>query len=514
MNIRSTLALATFVLFFACTSPRSKLPDIANIYKEAALDEIRNPVVVLHGVLGARLVDSENGKTVWGAFTNKSYDPNTPEGTRAMCLSLDVPASASDYDKDKFRVRPSGPLDKLEVSFLFQIIPVQVYANILRTLGLGGYTDPIGVSRQTPQYRDDHYTCFTFFYDWRRDNVENAIYLGRWLKVQKKDIYRRAGNKIKDLRDPLDAKTKKAKDAEQLARDAQHAAELEAWLEKGFRFDIVAHSMGGLVARYYLRYGEQDLPKDGSEPRVTWAGAEHIDRLILVAPPNFGSIEMLRNLTRGFRPAFILPNFHQGVLGTMPSLYQLLPRRRHGVVLDGNRQPSAVDLMDVEVWDENNWGLVDRSSDQTLEWLLPDVKDRATRRAKARTYLAWCLQRAKQFHAALDKKPDSPCPTEMYLFAADTERTLTRTVLRERHGKLVVTFPDNDALYAPGDATVPRYSAVADERMGKPYTRGLQSNIPWRNVTFLADDHIGLTMNPVFSDNMLHILLEQVPRAR
>ena len=64
MNIRSTLALATFVLFFACTSPRSKLPDIANIYKEAALDEIRNPVVVLHGVLGARLVDHENGKTV------------------------------------------------------------------------------------------------------------------------------------------------------------------------------------------------------------------------------------------------------------------------------------------------------------------------------------------------------------------------------------------------------------------------------------------------------------------
>jgi hypothetical protein len=35
--------------------------------------------------------------------------------------------------------------------------------------------------------------------------------------------------------------------------------------------------------------------------------------------------------------------------------------------------------------------------------------------------------------------------------------------------------------------------------------------VPWSNVTFLADDHIGLTKNPHFTDNMLFILLEKKP---
>jgi triacylglycerol esterase/lipase EstA (alpha/beta hydrolase family) len=50
------------------------------------------------------------------------------------------------------------------------------------------------------------------------------------------------------------------------------------------KFDIVAHSMGGLVARYYLRYGTQDLPPDGSLPELTWAGAQYVDNLIMVGP--------------------------------------------------------------------------------------------------------------------------------------------------------------------------------------------------------------------------------------
>ena len=98
------------------------------------------------------------------------------------------------------------------------------------------------------------------------------------------------------------------------------------------------------------------------------------------------------------------------------------------------------------------------------------------------------------------------------MFAGDAERTLTKTVLQERNGRLIPTFPNDDALYTPGDATVPRYSTLGDERAGGPYQRGVRTNIPWRNVTFLSDDHLGLTNNPTFSDNMLYILLEQLDR--
>ena len=51
------------------------------------------------------------------------------------------------------------------------------------------------------------------------------------------------------------------------------------------RFNVIGHSMGGLVARYYLRYGTAE-PEEGAP--VTWAGARRIQNLILVAVPNGG----------------------------------------------------------------------------------------------------------------------------------------------------------------------------------------------------------------------------------
>lgn len=492
------LAFACLLLFAACASPRDRLPNIAKIYEQAALDEVRNPVVVIHGILGARLEDRKTKRTVWGAFTNEAYDPNTEEGARALSLPLDPLDNATAYMPAKERFHASGPLGALDVGLFFTVVSVKVYKNILGTLGVGRYTDPVAVDPLSPRYADDHFTCFTYWYDWRRDNVQNAIEFGRWLKKTRTRVRHGATLKIAKLR------------KENTAKAHHEADELAAWLKRGYKFDIVAHSMGGLLARYYLRYGGNDLPEDGSVPKVTWGGCEDIDKLIVVGTPNLGSIEALRNLTEGFQPAFILPHFHQAILGTMPSIYQLLPRQRHRVVLGPDKKPSNLDMFDPEVWDANQWGLLDESSDRFLVWLLPELKDRDARRAKAKSYVTWCLRRASQFHAAIDHKPQTSCPLNIYLFAGDAERTLTKALLKKRGSRLVPTFPNEDVLFTPGDATVPRYSALGDERTGGPYKRGVKTNIPWRNVTFLSDDHIGLTNNPTFSDNMLYILLEQL----
>ncbi len=495
-----SLALSGLVLLaVACSSPRLAVPEIASIYAEAALDEIRNPVIVIHGILGARLQQKGTGKVVWGAFTSDGVDPATAEGAHAVAVPIDdVPASATSYDPEMAEVYPTGPLGKLELSILYQVLQVDVYAQIIRTLGAGGYTDEIVSGYDGPEYADDHFTCFTFFYDWRRDNVENAIRLGAFIRSKRTEIQEKATQKIARLRSE---------------DHGEEADRLQKWLDDGFRFDIVAHSMGGLVARYFLRYGTADLPESGV-PQVTWAGAEEVDRLVMVGTPNFGSIDALKNLYEGFQPSFILPHYAASILGSMPSIYQLLPRRRHQLVVDEDGQPLDLDFRDPAVWEANGWGLFAPSAERWIRWLLPDLDGSEQRRATARRYATWCLERANRFHAAMDSVPSKPCPSQLYLFAADAIPTLTRVRAQKKSdGKYDLEF-DGDDLYAPGDMTVPRYSAIADERFGNDYESWLRTPIPWQNVTFLSDDHIGLTRNPHFVDNMLFVLLEQQPLPR
>ncbi|MEO6595394.1 MAG: hypothetical protein ABIP94_11635 [Planctomycetota bacterium] len=293
----------------------------------------------------------------------------------------------------------------------------------------------------------------------------------------------------------------------------REANELAAWLEHGFRFDVVAHSMGGLVARYFLQFGTADLPADGSLPMVTWAGAEQIDRLVLVGTPNLGSMEALQTLVQGFTPGRFLPLYDAAVLGTMPSIYQLLPRSGQGLVLDTYGKPLDIDIYDPAQWIRNGWGLASPGTERYLQWLLPDEPDPAARRARANEVLAANLDRARRFHAALDQDPQVPCPAELRLFAADTIPTLARTRLVATDGRLVPQL-DGDSLREFGDGTVPRFSALADRNVGGRLGGWLDSPVRWHGVTFLPDDHIGLTRNPVFTANLLFYLLEQPPRQR
>ena len=65
----------------------------------------------------------------------------------------------------------------------------------------------------------------------------------------------------------------------------------------------------------------------------------------------------------------------------------------------------------------------------------------------------------------------------------------------------------------PGDGTVLRTSAVLDERVGQAWTPGLVSPIAWSSVTFLFSDHLALTQDLGFTDNLLFRLLDS-PRGR
>ncbi len=494
VSTKALSCLVAFLFFAGCQKPADRLPPIREIYRQAAKSEIRNPVIVIHGILGARLNQRSTDKIVWGAFTSETTSPQTSDGIRAISLPLEIPASAG-YDPADEDIYASGPLTKLDLQLAYPIVSVDIYRNIIKTLGAGGYLDAVGRDPTSPEYAADHYTCFSFFYDWRRDNVSNAILLGRFIQEKRAEIQRTATAKIQRLRET---------GGEENLHLAQQIGD---WLNHGYKFDIVAHSMGGLIARYYLRYGDQDLPADGSVPPLTWAGAKEVDRLIMVATPNFGAMEAFANLIQGQQLAPIVPRYHQALLGTFPSIYQLLPRMRHHGVLDENGKPMSVDLFDAENWKRYGWGLMAPDSDSYLQDILPEVFDPDQRRATAYRYLDWCLRRADQFYRALDAKPSIPVPVALYLFAGDAEPTLSRVTLHQTPTGLVPDFRHGD-LWVPGDGTVPRYSALADERFGNVPERGLRSPIPWNSVTFLSDDHLGLTKNPHFFNNVLFILLD------
>ncbi len=86
--------------------------------------------------------------------------------------------------------------------------------------------------------------------------------------------------------------------------------------------------------------------------------------------------------------------------------------------------------------------------------------------------------------------------------AGDAVATAAAVRADPRTGRLEVTAR------APGDGTVLRTSALFDERTGAAWRPYLPSPIPWSDVLFLFCSHLGLTRDPVFTDNLVFWLLE------
>lgn len=188
----------------------------------------------------------------------------------------------------------------------------------------------------------------------------------------------------------------------------------------------------------------------------------------------------------------------------MPATYQLLPRARHRPVLVEASPDRHVDnLLAPELWARLHWGLASKDQDRVLAVLLPDETDPETRRRIALDHQCKCLRRAAQFAASLDVPASPPDGVSLYLVAGDAEPTQATAVVNLGTGALRVVD------WKPGDGTVLRSSALMDERVGREWTPTLDSPIRWSQVTFVFADHLGMTKDAAFSDNVLFLLLEQ-----
>ena len=460
---------AVAVSLSACSTTQKQQVNVKKIYEQSAQYHLpdRNPIIVIPGILGSRLVDDESGQTVWGAFRAEYADPNTAIGARLVSLPIEG-------QKQVGNVRPDGVLESLELNLAGFPLSVQLYAGILTTLGAGGYRDE-ALGLNSIDYGTDHFTCFQFDYDWRKDIAYNAVKFKEFVDEKRADV--------------------------QFQYKKQYGIE-----NAEVKFDIAAHSMGGLLMRYFLRYGGNLLPEDGSAPTLTWAGAEDIERAILIAPPNAGSLEAFEQLVEGFntgRP--LLPYYPPEILGTFPSVYQLLPRTRHKVVVwDEDLTNPIEDIYDPALWQKYGWGLSgsDEDSHEVISHILPEVSDKNDRHHLAYKFQTKALQRAKQFQEALDRPATRPAGLDLYLVAGDANDTPEILTVDSQTGEIDILRT------GVGDKTVLRSSALMDERVGGEWKPTVQTPINWTSVLFVPSEHRKITSDPVFEDNVLYWLLE------
>jgi pimeloyl-ACP methyl ester carboxylesterase len=417
--------------------------------------------------MGSRLIDPASDRIVWGAFGGNSVSPHRAADTQLIAHPMALGAPLHTLTNDVISDRA---LDRIDLRLLGIPLEAVAYRNILLALGAGGYRDEDLGDLGVIDYGTDHYTCFQFHYDWRRSNMENAQRLGAFIREKGEDVRREHEHRFGPMDGPV-------------------------------KFDIVAHSMGGLLARYYLRYGEADLPEDGSPPEITWAGAKQVSQLILVGTPNGGSLFALDRLVNGleiFTQAFYPPT----LVSTMPALYELLPRPRHHALYTTDAPDETIDLYDPDVWERFGWGIAHPKADDWLSILLPEVADPAERRAIARDHLEKILSQTQRFHEALDLPASPPPGVTISLFAGDAVATPARMQVNPKNGALRVVHRE------PGDGTVTRRKALLDERNEATWSPRMKSPIAWNHVMFLFSSHLGLTQDPAFTDNLLYQLLE------
>lgn len=121
---------------------------------------------------------------------------------------------------------------------------------------------------------------------------------------------------------------------------------------------IVAHSMGGFITAYYLRYGIQD-PEQAVE---TWDGAAHLSGVALVGVPFKGTMTAFRNsqygVTIGLNRTLLQPT----AVASFPATYYLLPAMDTDVLLTHDLQPMKGVVREVRHWAAYRWGLLKSSS--------------------------------------------------------------------------------------------------------------------------------------------------------
>ena len=437
----------------------------------------KRPLIIVPGILNIELLNKHSGEKVWPSARRSSKDDVDLPITNNPLFSTDdlVPGQAIESTK-----------------FLFFTSRITILGGLLRSLRAeGGYREG---NWDTPAAGDDQDTFYTFTYDWRRDNVQVA-----------QEFYRKLASLKQKLNRP------------------------------DLRFNVLAVSMGGLIARYTAMYGEADLPADGTLPPLTWAGAAHINEIYMLGVPNEGSAEAFAALLNGYS-ATDGPNkkisffqklfFHKltrsdGLTGV--AVFQLMPHGQTVRFLDNDLKPIKIDIYDPADWKRLGWFpshdekfrrkfFLASASRQSIE--LAEIQERLLDR-----HLATILRRTKLFHQALDVPINDAVPVPLVAFLSDCKQTLNAIVVftDEKRGWITLTSPKElkgsggqkisrreviAAMYADGDGRVTSASALGDNLTG-PRRPDYRTMLPIVDGVYACADHRSLANDMLVHNNLL-----------
>jgi pimeloyl-ACP methyl ester carboxylesterase len=473
------LLLLFSVCFSACVGVK-RVPNLERIFAATKAQKGKRPVIIIPGILGSELEHAETKESVWVNLSLPKSD------------GLSLPISP-DLSKNRDSLTVKGIIKTVNISrFLPEVSIYQALTDSMERYG--GYTEG---SWENPDIENgglDKY--YIFAYDWRRDNVENARLL-----IQKID----------------ELKTKLGK------------ADL--------RFNVIAHSMGGLIARYAAMYGDKDLPANLEKLSPDWAGARHFNKIFMFGTPNEGAMSSLEVLLKGYTIAgFYINNLSTESVITSPAIFQLLPHQSTARFYDENLKPIEVDLYNPQTWKDYGWSAYTNKSFLNKFSGQPNALDKSGKKSEFADvtlqeldeYFANVLKRAKGFHEALDANTAVPASISFFAFGSDCGDTLdgaliiknaktkewqtffTSRSFTNSEGKKFTKAAVKELLFAPGDTRVTRRSLLAETIAHENYRNSLfRKSLPV-NATFFCELHDELPNNKIVQNNFLTALISEI----
>lgn len=435
-----------------CVAGQRVVPPLAELYRDLDHAADQPPLIVIPGAFGSQLRRRSTGVEIWPRSNFSLLFSSYPD------IELEI---------DPETLEPIT--DDVEAFEIFREgLGRDFYGAVLDTLeDVGGYTRRRVGDPGEPSGR----TYYVYLYDWRLDNVAA----------------------VQGLHELI----------ERVADEHGNSSQ---------QVDVLAHSNGGLLARYYARYGTADVLTENPVP-ASGNGSYRIRRLLLVGTPNLGSMQPVLSHVRGEEMG--LRHIPADVVATCSGAPQLMPHPEHTWLVNLRGEPIDLDVYDIETWRDLDWSIFSAKARARMIRRRGSRKAADAHRQMLDAYLSKHLARGRRFQQALSLPAlqDEPRP---YLFGGDCAPTVARLVLG-RAGKGYAGYERADLIpnplsglnYAalindPGDGVVTRESLI-----GRPsrMNRGPVAPLEISHSVFLCEAHQSLTGNPSFQDNLLYTLL-------